>query len=249
MPSKPDTAFAAAASAVVELAGIVARLCRAVPVSRANAGEALRVCRAVSEVLAPAMAHRRDVGAVAAMLVKAVQSLGRDAEPADAAAAFAAAAREAASAFPLSASPVMTRRYALARALAASVEIALQSESWLAEGRAAIGDRRSADAARARILAALDGCSDRIADALGSEALALLQAAARNMAQHLVDKAGTIAPMVRVDITAPLPSTAMAWRLYADPSRGSELVHRSGCLTPLFMPLSLEALSPNARAS
>jgi prophage DNA circulation protein len=53
----------------------------------------------------------------------------------------------------------------------------------------------------------------------------------------------TLAPVVAVETAASMPSLALAWRLYADPSRADELVARNGVRDPAFMPRQIEALA------
>lgn len=52
-----------------------------------------------------------------------------------------------------------------------------------------------------------------------------------------------LAPYVIVKTGASLPSNVLAWRLYADPSRASELDRLNRIATPCFMPLEFTALS------
>lgn len=51
-----------------------------------------------------------------------------------------------------------------------------------------------------------------------------------------------LAPVVRVTASLGMPSLFWAWRLYADPTRSSELVARNRVEHPSFMPPSFEAL-------
>lgn len=52
-----------------------------------------------------------------------------------------------------------------------------------------------------------------------------------------------LAPVISAASNLPLPSLLWAWRLYADPSRGAELVARNKVAHPSFMPLEIEALA------
>lgn len=52
-----------------------------------------------------------------------------------------------------------------------------------------------------------------------------------------------LAPVITATSNLPLPSLVWAWRLYADPSRASELVARNNVVHPSFMPLEIEALA------
>jgi len=53
----------------------------------------------------------------------------------------------------------------------------------------------------------------------------------------------TLAPVIVVESAAILPSLALAWALYADPTRADELVARNRVRHPSFMPRTIEALS------
>ena len=52
-----------------------------------------------------------------------------------------------------------------------------------------------------------------------------------------------LAPLVRVELGRSMPSLWVAWRLYADPLRATELVERNGVPAPSFMPRVFEALA------
>jgi prophage DNA circulation protein len=52
-----------------------------------------------------------------------------------------------------------------------------------------------------------------------------------------------LAPIVRVSASLGMPSLFWAWRLYADPTRSTELAERNRVPHPSFMPPSFEALS------
>jgi prophage DNA circulation protein len=73
-----------------------------------------------------------------------------------------------------------------------------------------------------------------ISEITGEAALALSRAAADR------------APVVRVEAGISMPSTVLAHRLYGDATRAGELVERNRVATPVFMPATIEALSPYA---
>lgn len=244
MAAPPSSANAGAAVAAGALAGVVADFARTLPVPTATAQAARASCRRVSRMLSPRVTHNRDVAAIAAILVGLVQSLARAAEPGDAAPqlyGLAAATRVCA---PTSASPVLTRDYALARALCLSVEMAALGEAFVAEARTGFADRPSASAARLRIRAAYDGASDRVAAAFGQAVAAILDTAARETSAHLVQEAASLQPVVRVAAARSFPAATLAWSLYGDPERAAELMGRNACGTPFHMPATIEAVSP-----
>ena len=145
---------------------------------------------------------------------------------------------------PSSASPVLTRAYSLAGAMCVAVEAACLGEAFLCEARTEFGDRQAASAARDRITAALDGAIDRVATALGQPAAFVLSTAAGQTCAHLVDLSGSLQPLIRAQAGRSFPSTALAWSLYADPTRAPELVARNRVGTPFHMPATFEALAP-----
>lgn len=51
-----------------------------------------------------------------------------------------------------------------------------------------------------------------------------------------------LAPVIRIQANAEMPSLYWAWRLYADPNRSTEIVERNRLANPSFIPTSFEAL-------
>lgn len=243
----PSGAIAGASAASLDLARIVGAFGLAVPMPATVAAGLATSIQRVIRVSAVRLFTRDDVAALGRELVTLLQVAARAAEPADAALALYAAAAQASAAFPRSASPSLTRDYALARSLAASIETACLGEAFLAEARTTFGNRQSATAARERIGAALDAARDRIAGALGEVVSVILASAAREASGHLVRLGADLQPVIRVATTTSVPSSALAWSLYADPARAEDLVARNRVGTPLFMPTSIEALSPQDR--
>lgn len=246
MASPPSSATAGAAVAAVALAGVVDNLARTLPVTAATSQAAIGAARYVSRIAAPRVTALADAAAIAAALIGAVQALARDAAPADASAGLYAAATATQACAPTSASPALMRSYSLARALCVGLEVACLGEAFLAEARTDFADRQSAVAARARITAAMDGATDRIAGALGQAPLETLGTAARQSAAFLVAELSSLQPIARVRTARSLPATALAWALYRDPNRAAELVARNRTATPFFMATTLEALTPDA---
>ncbi|MGU3539975.1 hypothetical protein [Methylobacterium sp. A54F] len=246
MADIPSGSLAGAAVSAAALAGIVADLAATLPAAAAVATSVATSCQRIVRFGAPRLRTRADLASLGAELVSDVQALARAVEPGDASAGLYAAAARATGAFPRSASPALTRQYGLARALAASVEVACLGEAFLAEARTAFTDRRAASEARARIAAAYDAAGDRIAATLGQAVLGVLGTAARECSAYLVQRATTLQPVVQVSANRAFPSTLIAWDLYGDPGRADELVLRNRCGTPLFMPATIEAVAPDA---
>lgn len=246
MPDMPSSALAAEAVSAIALANIVGDLTRALPLPGATALKVSASCRRLAEISAPRLRSPADVGALSEALIGNVQAAARAAIPADASAVLYEAAALAAFAYPATSSPVLTRAYGLARALAASIEAACLGEAFLAEARTAYPDRRAAAQARARIEAAMERASDRIAATLGQAVLGILSTAARECSAFIVQAATSLRPVIRVEGMRSFPSTALAWALYADPAMAPDLVARNRCGTPLFMPATLEALAPRS---
>jgi len=245
MADVPSGALAGAAVAARALAGLVQAFTASLPLPEAAAAPAQAACRRIALVEAPRVTSARGVAAIGSELVTVLQSASRAAEPADASAGLYDLAAAAQTAFPASASPVLTRLYTLARALAAAMEVAALGEAFVAEARTEFADRRAATEARTRITEQMAARGDRIATVLGQEIFAVLSTAARETSAHLVRQATSLQPVVRVDAGRSFPSTAIAWNLYGDPARAEELVARNRAATPLFMPASFEALAPS----
>ena len=226
------------------LANVVAGLARGLPLPAATAQNAMSACRRIAGITAPRLFTLGGAAAIAAELIATVQAVARDADPADASAGLYDAAAATRACAPSSASPVLTQAYSLARALCVSVEAACLGEAFLCEARTEFGDRQAASAARDRITAALEGAVDRVAAALGQPAAFVLTTAANQTCAHLVDLSGSLQPLIRAQAARSFPSTALAWSLYADPTRAPELVARNRVGTPFHMPASFEALAP-----
>ena len=243
MSDDADSLYGAVNSSV-GLAGILERLTQRVPAEPAKAAAALRIARAVSRVHGPAIVTRRDLGAVAAQLMRGVRMFARAADPALVAPDLYDAARQAVAFEPIRLSPTLQRRARPTRCMGAGFELICLIEAMLADGRANVSDPAGAAIARARIAAAHDAAADRIGSLLGRVASQALARSARDMARHIADQASSLKPLVRVDVARSNPSTALAWRLYGDPARGAELVARAAGGTPMFMPTSFIAVNP-----
>ena len=246
MAAPPSSAIAGAAVAAMALSGVLGDLAGTLPVPTATSQSVRALTRRIAQIRAPRLVALSDAAAIAASLVGGLQALARDATPSDAAAGLYAAATATQICVPISASPVLTQAYSLARALCVAVEAAALGEAFLAEARTDFADRQSATAARARIGAAMDGATDRVAASLGPAALDVLGPAARRASADLVTEAATLQPIARVKSAKSMPSTALAWALYQDPTRAADLVARNRSGTSLFMPTTFEALTPTS---
>lgn len=228
------------------LAAVLQDLGAALPLGPAAALGCRRSVYLVSAILAPSITTGADVALIGQTLVDAVAALAVDLDPAAAAPAFANAATAASVAAPAFSSPALTRAGAFGRALAACVEAACLGQSFLAEARRTFGDQQGAIAGRRRISAAMDGATDRIANAAGQDVFGVLSQVATTCADHIATVATDLRPVVLVETPRSAPSTAIAWALYGDPSRAPELVTRNAVACSLFMPTKLQALAPKA---
>ncbi len=218
----------------------------ALPLSATAALALKRSVYLITAIQAPAITAVTDVATIGRTFVVAVAAVAADVSAADAAPAFATAAAASAVAAPTFASPARTIAGAFGRALAACVEAAFLGQSFVAESKIDFGDQGSAVAARARIVAAMEGAIDRIADGAGQDVVALLQQVALTTTDHIATMAADLRQVVQVGTTRSAPSTAVAWALYGDPTRAPELVARNAVACSIFMPTRFQALDPNA---
>lgn len=228
------------------LAGMLTDLGAALPLSSPAVLALRRTTYLVSAILAPAISTQVDVAGIGLVLVTAAAALAADVVPDAAAPAFATAATAASVAAPSFTSPALTRAGAFGRALAASVEAACLGQCFLAEARRGFGEQQSALAARRRIVAAMEGATDRIANAAGPDVMAVLSQVAAIAAGHIATIATDLRPVVGVETPRSSPSTAIAFALYGDPARAPELVARNAVACSIFMPTKLQALAPKA---
>jgi prophage DNA circulation protein len=56
-------------------------------------------------------------------------------------------------------------------------------------------------------------------------------------------KGASVPTLVKVATARPMPSLALAQRLYRDPTRSDEIVARAGAVHPAFMPTTFQALN------
>ena len=74
-------------------------------------------------------------------------------------------------------------------------------------------------------------------------AYSALRALRAAVIDDLTARGGTLARVRTVTAAEPMPALALAYRLYGDATRYDDLVARADPVSPLFMPLTIEALS------
>ncbi len=184
-----------------------------------------------------------DVAALAASVVSATRALADGMAPPIAASAmltmadaFAPPARigQAPSAYDAQINAAAAARLARLAALTAFAEAVV---------RANYVSRPDGITARAQVAARF---GDELANCFGA-ADAGLFVAIQNLRAAVVDfltrLITNLKPIVTVDTVQQRPSLTLAWRLYADPLRATELVERNQVRHPSFMPVSFEALA------
>lgn len=264
MASAVEEAIGLAATASVSLAGVLGGLAATLVLPDPPGSKVRSDADLIGGVLAPAILTAADVAAIGALIAADAILVGRAAVPngqdpatvpqipsptapssRDAATAFYAAAAAATTALPMIVSPGRGYAGGLARALCASAEASFLGQAFVAEANSNFADRQSALDAAARIGAAMDDASDRIARCAGRGVFDLLDTAARQAAQYVATLAADLRPVVLVRAGRSFPSVALAYALYGDPSRAPDLVARNRCGTGLFMPPVFEALAPD----
>lgn len=241
-----DVAYEAAKSCALGLVLLGSRLSLDAATATALSGQA----NLIATILAPRIEVKGNTAAIVGILACQAILVGQamaktEGGPRDAAPAFYDVAAYLTTGLPPTRSPAKQRAGFLARAMLACGEAAMLGQAFLAEALSLFVDRQSAVLARARIAAAMEGASDRIAAAAGSDIYGILSEAANQATEFLIAEASELRPVVRVEAMRSWPSTSLAWSLYGDPARAQELVDRNRCGTPLFMPSVIEALSPD----
>ena len=103
---------------------------------------------------------------------------------------------------------------------------------------------QDAAAAREDLLARAALAYDLAGPGLSDEVFGYVATLVGEAALQLSRTAADRAPLVRVETGLSLPSTVIAWQLYRDPGRASEIVDRNKAATPAVMPTAFEALAP-----
>jgi len=177
-------------------------------------------------------------------LVANAVALASGVDPATGQGAFA----QAVSLFPAPAPSTLTTQSAFvlqrnAAKLAAVGRLTLISAYATSLLKAAFDNRPDAVAARALMNEMLD---QELIAAVAVESLDLITSIAALRAavsDYLTTLATTLKPIVIVTAPRALPAVLLAYRLYNDPTRWSELVARNNVKHPSFMPLRFDALA------
>ena len=103
--------------------------------------------------------------------------------------------------------------------------------------------RPDAQTARTVVSKLGDGLYGAVGATFGADALGWLASLVGETAQAVSRIAASRAPLVRVEVGVSLPSSLLAYDLYGDPRRGTELVARNRVGTPFVMPVAFEALA------
>ncbi|WP_158810235.1 hypothetical protein [Beijerinckia sp. L45] len=241
-----DDRYALAAIAAQSLAAVLQAAAARLPLTAAQSQSVKRTVFAVSAVMAPAITAATDVAAIGTVLATAAATIRGAAAATDVAPVLYNAATASFQATPTFSSPARTQQAALARMLAECLEAAWLGQAFVSEAQTDFGDRQAAIAARARIAGAMDTSLDRIAAATGQAVVDVLGSVARTATTHIATVAADLKPIVSVQTAKSSPSTAIAFALYGDPSRATELVARNKVATPLFMPRNIDALAPES---
>ncbi|MGC2780086.1 MAG: DNA circularization N-terminal domain-containing protein [Bradyrhizobium sp.] len=140
--------------------------------------------------------------------------------------------------------PTQSKRAATMNADAAYQLIRLAAITAYAEAVAQMtfADRPSAVTVRANVVEFFEQQTDDLP--AGDIALVHAINALRNTVVTYLSRAIIdLAPVVEVEVNLSRPSLFWAWRLYADPTRSTDLVDRNRLSHPSFFPLTFEALA------
>ena len=96
---------------------------------------------------------------------------------------------------------------------------------------------------RTAIVALVDGEIDHAGDTGEDETFNALRTLRTELVRDLNDRGADLAPTRDFALPGPLPSLALATRLYRDPARADELVTETVPIHPLFMPAAFRALA------
>ncbi|UDL95510.1 hypothetical protein LGH83_04615 [Lichenihabitans sp. PAMC28606] len=241
-----DDHLALAAITAQSLAVILQAAANRLPLTAPQGQSIKTTVFAVSAIYAPRIETIVDVATIGGILAGSAETIRTASAPKDVVQALYDAATASSTAAPTFTSPARTRSAALSRTLAECIEAAWLGEAFVAEAQTDFGDRQAAIAARKRIATAMDVALDRIAAATGRAVIDVLGSVARTASDHIATVSANLRPIVRVQTARSAPSTAIAFELYGDPSRATELVARNKVACPLFMPTVIDALAPAA---
>lgn len=118
--------------------------------------------------------------------------------------------------------------------LAAALSLATVRRDYLAQQDAA----RTRESLSALLLPVVEASAD-----LGADVFEWLSGVTGEMALELSRVAADRAPLVRVETGLSMSAARLAYDLYGDPARAPELVGRNKVATPVFMPVTFEAVA------
>lgn len=96
---------------------------------------------------------------------------------------------------------------------------------------------------RARICDALDEEIQIAGDQGEDDTFNTLRTLRAAVAKDLTERGAGLPSIVTIQVGRPMPSLALAQRLYRDSGRSDELITQADCIHPAFMPTSFKALS------
>lgn len=101
------------------------------------------------------------------------------------------------------------------------------------------------DAARVRdlVVALLDAEITVAGDQGEDNTFTALRALRVAVVEDLTSRGASLAPIITFTNAAPLPAPVLATKFYRDPSRADQLVAQANPVSPLFMPVSFQALA------
>ena len=184
-------------------------------------------------------AAENDPGAHLAATLTQLDAITIDAVPDDAAAAYQTAAALALTMVPptVATQPDPSNP---AGAIPAAVAVAAAMQAIRLVATSTYIDRPAALEARST-LKAIAVAVLPLVGALGAEVQAAFADLWGQAVSYLTQLITDLAPIVLYETNLSLPATALAYRLYGDPTRAVELVARNRVSTPLFMPTIFEA--------
>ena len=183
-----------------------------------------------------------DPGAFLAIALGVLDAIAIDAAPDDAAPTFQTAAALAATMIPAGVIGQQDPSQAAASVpVALAIATAMQAMRLIATST--YTDRQTAMTARTELRAIAIAVLPTLG-ALGADASAAFTDLWGQAVTYLSAVILNLAPILLYQTNLSLPSTVLAYRLYADPTRAAELVARNRVTTALFMPTIFEAAAP-----
>lgn len=141
------------------------------------------------------------------------------------------------------AAAAMTFRYAPGSVVTVlAVRLALASECAALAG-AVVASRQQVDGYIARLRSVFESSLDYAMDNNDGESFKVLSALYAAVVRDLTERGRQLPRMASYDTFRPLPSVALAHRLYGDAGRADELVVENVAANPIFMPATGRALA------